>query len=137
MYRELPKSSGILFEIFFSWLHIFIFSVKTSRKNASCRWRPSKKVCKKHLRESNDRTIRIRRITWFVSWVRIVTSSIKKIFGKSVMFVMYVREVGANDWIKAGCFIHSFDKYEPEYPYFLSVFRNLSSNFLPSAHLTC
>jgi hypothetical protein len=34
-------------------------------------------------------------------------------------------------------FNHFLDKYEPPYPYFLSVSTTLSSNFLPPGHLTC
>jgi len=64
-------------------------------------------------------------------------SSIKKILGKSVRFDAYTREVGAKDWINAGCFFHSSDRYEPLYPYFLSVSTNISSNFFPFGHFTC
>ena len=75
--------------------------------------------------------------TWLVSSVRTVTSSINKILGKSVRSAIYVSDDGAKDWTKAGCFSHSFDIYEPLYPYFFSVSTNLSSNFFPSDHLTC
>lgn len=75
--------------------------------------------------------------TWLVSCVEIVVSSIKKTLGNSVWFDIYTREVGANDWINAGCFNQSFDRYVPLYPNFWSVSTNLSSNFLPSSHFTC
>lgn len=77
------------------------------------------------------------RSTWFVSCVGIVVSSINKILGRSVRFDMYIMEVGANDWMNAGWFNQFFDKYEPWYPYFFRISTNLSSNLLPSGHLTC
>lgn len=95
----------------------------------TCLWEDQKKI---RFTESRGKEQ-----TWLVSSVSIVTSSIRKILGKSVMFEIYTSEVGANDWINAGCFSHSFDIYEPLYPYFCSISTNLSSYFFPSAHLTC
>ena len=94
-------------------------------------------IWKSNYRSQSDFQNEKKERTWLVSSVRIVTSSIKKTLGKSVRFATNVSEDGANDWIKAGCFNHSFELYEPLYPYFFSISTNLSSNFFPSDHLTC
>lgn len=98
-----------------------------------------RKYKRKYRKKLNQSTVRLQCQvqTWFVSSVRMSTSSIKKILGESVLFDIYTSEVGAKDWMNIGCFNHSFDIYAPLYPYFLSVSTNLSSNFLPSTHFTC